>query len=54
VGDGWLYRVMYLANVGTPEDLVLLMLPNPLAARVKDRYKVVSAGTKYAFSRRDK
>jgi hypothetical protein len=49
-----MYRVMYLANVGTPEDLVLLMLPNPLAVRVKDRYRVVSAGTKYAFSRRDK
>jgi hypothetical protein len=44
------YRVLYIGNVDDPETRVILPLPNPLAARSRDRYRVSGSGVKYAFA----
>jgi hypothetical protein len=45
------YKVLYISNVGILETRSLLMLPNPLSPRSKDRFRAISAGTKFAFAR---
>lgn len=43
------YRVLYIGNVGVPDDRVIFPLPNPLSARAREQFRRSEAGIKYGF-----
>ncbi len=45
------YKVLYISDVGVLEERSLLLLPNPMSVRNKDRFRAMSAGTKFSFAR---
>ncbi len=44
------YHILYIGNVSSPAERVILPLPNPLAARSRDHYRALESGIKYAFA----
>jgi Domain of unknown function (DUF3883) len=43
------YRILYIGYVNDSTKQTILPLPNPLAARTRDRYRALESGIRYAF-----
>jgi hypothetical protein len=43
------YHVLYIGNVNSPGERVILPLPNPLGSRSRDYYRALESGIRYAF-----
>ena len=50
---GQRYVIAYIGNVGSPRDVVVAMLPNPMSAEADGVINVVGQGIRYAFAKKD-